>query len=108
MVSKYMISCPSTNPPLLGLILNGILPTLTLLNAVPGQNATVHHDSNSGSPKYVVFYSGPSEIFVPVDGKGQVAVPANMTGRVYAVATTSETKVTDKTMFARPITLMFD
>ena len=97
-----MISCPSTNPPLVGLILNGILPTLTLHNAVPGQNATVDHDSTSGSPKYVVFYSGPSETFVPINNKGQVAVPANMTGRVYAVATTSGTEVTDKTIFARP------
>ena len=55
-----------------------------------------------------MFYSGPLEIFVPIDSKGQVAVPANMTGRVYAVATTSGTEVTDKTIFARPITLVFD
>ena len=105
MVSKYMVSCPSTNPSLDGLILNNILPIFYLLEAVPGQNATVHHNSTSESPNHVVFYNGPSETFVPIDNKGQVAVPANMTGRVYAVATTSGTEVTNKTMFARPIVL---
>lgn len=106
MVSQYIKSCPSDNPSLLGLILNGVLPTLTLLEAVPGKNATVHFDSNSGvSPKYVVFYNGLSEIFVPIDSKGQVAVPADITGRVYAVATTSGTEVTNETISARPIVL---
>lgn len=46
--------------------------------------------------------------FVCVDGKGQVAIPANLTGRVYAVATKSGTEVTEKTISAQPVTLMFD
>ena len=69
---------------------------------MPGQNAVVQHDSTSGSPKYVVFYSGLKEIFVPIDPEGKVAVPANLTGRVYAVATTSGTEVTPETIVARP------
>ena len=55
-----------------------------------------------------MFYSGLSKTFVPIDNKGQVAVPRNMTGRVYAVATTSGSEVTDKTLIAGPATLEFD
>ena len=55
-----------------------------------------------------MFYSGLSETFVRIDSKGLVAVPANITGRVYAVATTSGNEVTDKTIFARPAVLKFD
>ena len=75
------------------------MPVLTLHNAVPGQNAIVHHDSKS---KFIVFYSGLSETFVRIDSKGYVAVPANMTGHVYAVGSTSGTEVTDKTIVAGP------
>ena len=98
------MSCPPTNPSLIELFV-GPLPNLTLLNAVPGQNAVVQHDSTSGTPKYVVFYSGRKEMFVPIDPEGKVAVPANMTGRVYAVATMSKT-VTHETIFARPTTFI--
>lgn len=55
-----------------------------------------------------MFYSGLSKAIVPINSKGQVAVPANMSGRVYAIATSSETEVTDETMFAGPATLVFD
>jgi hypothetical protein len=101
LVAPYITSCPSTNP----ILVLDPLPVLTLHNAVPGQNAIVHHDSNS---KFIVFYSGFSEIFVPVDGKGHVAVPANMTGHVYAVGSSSGTEVTDKTIVAGPAVLLFN
>ena len=55
-----------------------------------------------------MFYSGLSKAVVPIDEKGQVAVPANMTGHVYAVATSSGTEATDKTILAGPAILSFD
>jgi hypothetical protein len=55
-----------------------------------------------------VFYYGLSKIFVPIDDEGQVAVPANMSGRVYAVASSSGTEVTDKIVVAGPATYYFD
>jgi hypothetical protein len=104
LVAPYITSCPSTNP----ILVLDPLPALTLHKAVPGQNAVVHHGSNSGSAKFIVFYSGLSETFVPIDGNGQVAVPANMSGHVYAVGTSSGTEVTDKTIVAGPAVLLFD
>jgi len=105
LASQYIKSCPSTNPTLLSLLLEP-LPALTLHEAVPGQNATVHHDSKSVHPKFIVFYSGLSETFVSIS-KGQVVVPANISGQVYAVATSSGTEVTDATIVAGPVILSF-
>lgn len=48
-----------------------------------------------------MFYSGLSKTVVPIDGKGQVAVPANISGQVYAVATLN------KTIVAGPAILLF-
>ena len=55
-----------------------------------------------------MFYSALSVTSVPVDGNGQVAVPANISGRVYAIATSSETEVTDKTILTSPAVLLFE
>lgn len=105
LAASFITSCPSTNPSLLGIVLGPLL-VLTLKNAVAGQNATVCYDSSWGKPKFIVFYYGLTEAFVPID-KGQVAVPADVTGRVYAVGTTSGSEVTNETMVTHPIILTF-
>lgn len=53
-----------------------------------------------------MFYSGLSKTFVPIVNR-QVVVPANISGQVYAVATLSGTKATDKTIVAGPAILSF-
>jgi hypothetical protein len=99
----FITSCPSTNPPL-----NLTpLPSLTLVNAAPGQNATVQLQGSTKA-EFVVFYSGLLMAFVPIDSNGQVTVPANVTGLAYAVATTSGTEATAQTIVAGPAILTFD
>ena len=104
LASGFITSCPSTNPTLPV----KAFPALTLDNPVPGQNATVHYASTSATPTFVVFYFGLSKTFVPIDGKGQVAVPADLSGQVYAVATSSGTEATDSTTIAGPAILLFE
>ena len=96
-------SCPSTNP-------NQNLtafPALTLNNAVPGQNASVQFAATSANATFVVFLFGLEQNFVPIDSQGNVTVPANLTGQVYAIATTSGTNLTDATTVAGPAILLF-
>jgi len=104
LAAGYITSCPSTNPNLPV----KAYPTLTLKDAVPGQNAIVQHGSTSADPTFIVFYFGLSQTFVPIDGQGKVAVPANLSEQVYAVATSSGTEATDKTIIAGPAILLFE
>ena len=83
-------------------------PALTLEGAAPGQNAIVQHGSTSAAPTYIVFYSALSQTFVPIDDQGKVAVPANISGQAYAVATSSGTEATDETIVAGPAILLFE
>jgi hypothetical protein len=100
----FITSCPSTNPPL---DLTP-LPSLTLLNAAPGQNVTVQQQQGSNKAEFIVFYSGLLVAFVPIDSNGQVTVPANVSGLAYAVATTSGTEATAQTIVAGPAILTFE
>lgn len=103
LAATFITSCPSTNPNLH----LAAFPTLTLNNAVPGQNATVKYSSASAKATFVVFLFGLEKNFVPIDGEGQVAVPANLTGQVYAIATSSGTDLVDSTTVAGPTILLF-
>jgi len=96
----FIVSCPSTNPPLAV----KALPSLTIENPVSGQNATVcqWEGSNWANPEYIVFFSGLAQIFVLVDNYGQVAIPANLSGLTFAVATSSGTVVSVDTVLAGP------
>jgi len=55
----------------------------------------------AGKPEYIVFFSGLEQIFVLVDN-GQVAIPANLSGLTFAVATSSGTVVSVDTVLAGP------
>jgi len=93
----FIVSCPSTNPPLAV----KALPSLTIDNPVSGQSATVCQGSDLVNPEYIVFFSGLEQIFVPVDN-GQVAIPANLSGLTFGVATSSGTTVSVDTILAGP------
>ena len=56
---------------------------------------------------YIAFYFDLSTFFVPIKN-GTVAVPVNMSGQVYAIATTSRTEVTDDNTVAGPAILLFE
>jgi hypothetical protein len=93
----FIVSCPSTNPPLAV----KALPSLTIDNPVSGQNTTVWQGSNWTNPEYITFFSGLEQIFVLVEN-GQVAVPANLSGLTFAVATSNGTVVSVDTVLAGP------
>jgi len=93
----FIVSCPSTNPPLAV----KALPSLTIDNPVSGQNTTVWQGSNWTNPEYIAFFSGLEQIFVLVEN-GQVAVPANLSGLTFAVATSNDTMVSMDTVLAGP------
>ena len=56
---------------------------------------------------YIAFYYELQTIFVAID-QGQVTVPAELSGQVYAVATTNGTEVTDDNTVAGPAILLFE
>jgi hypothetical protein len=80
------------------------LPTLTIENAVAGQNATVQQASGWQNPAFIAFFSGLDVTFVLIDN-GNVFVPENLFGTVYAVATSSGTVAVDGTYLAGPAIL---
>ena len=70
----------------------------------------MHYNTTSGTPEtpeFVVFFSELSKTVVPISN-GQIAVPSNVTGLVYAIVTSCESEVTDKTIVAGPAVLIFD
>lgn len=104
LAAGFITSCPSTNPTLPV----KPFPGLTLNYAVPGKNAVAKYASTAENATHVAFYFGLSKIFVPIDGNGEVTVPANLSGQVYAVATSSGTEATDNTTVAGPAILSFE
>ena len=100
--SAFITSCPPTNP---SLPLQAY-PTLNLTGAVPGHNATVQYNSSTYAT-YIAFYYELQPIFVAID-QGQVTVPTQLSGQVYAVATTNGTEVTDDNTVAGPAILLFE
>ena len=104
LATGFITSCPASNPKLPFKAFS----TLTLNNAVPGQKVTVQYASTSATPTFVAFFYGLSRTFVPIDTKGQVSVPTDLSGQVYAVATVSGTEATDGTTVAGPAILLFE
>jgi hypothetical protein len=54
-----------------------------------------------------VFFTGLDKIFVPITG-GEIEVPKNLSGQVYALATSSGTEAIDSTTVAGPTILLFE
>ncbi len=63
--------------------------------------------SPSGTDHYVAFYGGLDPVFVKVDKDKQCVVPANLSGLVYAVLTTTQDVVTDQNTVAGPALMFF-
>ncbi|KAG6835555.1 hypothetical protein C0991_003799, partial [Blastosporella zonata] len=83
-------------------------PPLTFpSNANPGDTVTVQFTSNTNADLYAVFLFGLDQIVVPVQN-GEVTIPQNLAGQVYAIISTSSTGVTDDTTVAGPAVLQFE
>ena len=55
-----------------------------------------------------MFLFGISPIFVVIEEDGTVEVPRNLSGQVYAIATSSATELSDNTTVAGPTVMLFE
>ena len=62
---------------------------------------------NVTAATHIAFLFGLSPIFVEIED-GNVAVPANLSGQVYAIATSSGTELSDDTTVAGPAVMLFE
>jgi len=88
LASQFTTSCPPGNP---SLGLQASLPLNITGNPIPGQNVTVQPFSAQLHPSdfAIAFLSGLSVQYVPVDANWNVAIPVNVSGTVYAVASSN-------------------
>jgi len=108
LANGFIVSCPTSNPtlglaPFPALNITGAFPALT---ATPGENATVQFTS-SVTATHIAFVFGLTPTFVPIQD-GTVLVPANVSGQVYAIATSSGTDASDSSTVAGPAILLFE
>jgi len=97
-------SCPPTNPTLPV----KAFPALTIASPKPGSTVSVTFDAGGSSgPLWVAFFTGLDKEFVEIKD-GQVTIPSDLLGTVYAVVTTSATDANDDTIIAGPAILTFD
>jgi len=105
LASQFIVSCPTTNPPL------GLqdFPALTITGApIPGQIVTVQPTSTPVQPTFIAFLSGLSVQFVAIGSNGNVAIHPNVSGQVYALATSSGTVLSPSTIIAGPAILLVE
>jgi hypothetical protein len=106
----FIVSCPPSNPnlgltPFPALNITGAFPELT---AVPGEKATVQYTPSSDvNATHIAFIFGLTPIYVPIQD-GTVIVPANVSGQVYAIATSSGSDSSDNKTVAGPAILLFE
>ena len=102
MAAQFIVSCPPTNPSL------GIspLPSLNLTGTfIPGQNLSVQSCQDNAT--FIAFSTGLLTKIAPIVD-GQVLVPQNLSGQVYALATSSGTEVTPNTIVCGPEVVLFE
>jgi hypothetical protein len=109
--SGFIVSCPPTNPnlgltPFPALNISGAFPGQSVF---PGDKVTVQFaPSSKVAAKYIAFVFDRSPIFVVIEEDGTVAVPANLSGQVYAIATSSGSVLSDETTIAGPAIMLFE
>jgi hypothetical protein len=106
LAAPFITSCPSSNPtlPLKA------FPSLTFSSSKPGSESTLTYTpankSGSSSDLFVAFLTGLSQEFAPIKD-GKVVIPSDLKGTVYAIVTSSSTKVDDSNTIAGPAILNF-
>ncbi|KAL1666277.1 ferritin-like domain-containing protein [Schizophyllum commune] len=104
LASAFIVSCPESNPTLPF----KAFPTLSLGDGKPGDSVSVAYanGTDTNGDMYVAFFSGLDKTFVQVTD-GQVTIPGDLKGTVYAVATNNASAATDDTTIAGPAILAF-
>jgi hypothetical protein len=67
-------------------------PSFNITGApIPGQTVTVHLPSTSVKATFIAFQSALDILFVAIDEHSNVVIPANVSGTVFALATSKNT-----------------
>ncbi|KAG5638813.1 hypothetical protein H0H81_009786 [Sphagnurus paluster] len=101
--ASFTESCPSTNPT----FSFKALPAVSFgSNPKSGQTVSVNFKSmaDASTPLYVVFFSGFSQVAVPVED-GKVTIPSNLNGTVYTVISTTDGSANDLNIISSTATL---
>ncbi|KAG8723147.1 hypothetical protein FRC09_004541 [Ceratobasidium sp. 395] len=106
LAAAFITECPSSNPSLPV----KAFPALTVSTASykAGDIISVSFDSSmaKGKDTYMAFFTGLTTEFAPIQ-KGEVTIPKDLMGTVYAVVTTDNKTVNDDNTVAGPAILMF-
>ncbi|KAG8759067.1 hypothetical protein FRC12_009858 [Ceratobasidium sp. 428] len=106
LAAAFITKCPSSNPSLPV----KAFPALTVSTASykAGDIISVSFDSSmaKGKNTYMAFFTGLTTEFAPIQ-KGEVTIPKDLMGTVYAVVTTDNKTVNDDNTVAGPAILMF-
>ncbi|KAG8767367.1 hypothetical protein FRC12_006300 [Ceratobasidium sp. 428] len=106
LAAAFITECPSSNPSLPV----KAFPALTVSTASykAGDIISVSFDSSmaKGKDTYMAFFTRLTTEFAPIQ-KGEVTIPKDLMGTVYAVVTTDNKTVNDDNTVAGPAILMF-
>jgi len=109
LASGFIVSCPSSNPnlgltPFPPLNITGAFPGPP---AFPGDTVTVQYPITGVPATHIAFIFGLTPIFVPIMD-GSVVIPANVSGQVYAIATSNGYDASDSSTVAGPAIMLFE
>jgi hypothetical protein len=107
LAASFIVSCPSTNPTL---PVKPFPPLTFPSDAAPGATVAISFNStntSSGTQLYAAFFTGLSQEIAPIQD-GNVTIPADLRGQVYAVVSTNGTMANDDTIVAGPAILQFE
>ena len=109
LASPFITTCPKSNPdlkliPFPTLTIDGAFPQN--LTAFPGLTANVQIGSTSKAT-HIAFLTGLDAIFVPIINQ-TVVLPQNVSGQVYAIATSNGTDFSDASTQNGPAIMLFE
>ena len=103
LASGFITSCPAKSDltPFPPLKIDGAFPKTQFV--FPGQKVRVKAPSKA---THIAFLTGRTPVFVAIED-GNVTFPDNMSGQVYAIATSNATDASDDSTVAGPAILLF-
>lgn len=102
--SAFIKSCPSSNP----VLPVKAFPALTFpTGTAPGKTVKPTFNATASGSKFVAFYTGVAVEYASISSSGEVKIPSDLLGTVYAVITTSGSAVTSGNTLAGPAILEF-
>ncbi|KAL6304712.1 ferritin-like domain-containing protein [Sparassis latifolia] len=98
LASEFIVSCPSTNPPLP----ISTFPALTVSTMTPSAGYIIgltFSNPTGASPTYLAWMTGLDVVFTNIDGSGVTTVPSGLFGTVYVgVVSSNQLPLSDASM----------